>query len=646
MAAGRPAGTAPAPAPDFALVQPGKPAPEHLTITGQVFPDGLTTRSGTVLFLRLDGGSTTFSATIGVDDNLPPAPPPRGNRGAAAAPGSIVFRIIGDGRELFLSDPKRAGGPPEAITVDTRGVKTLALQTRMLGNNARAVNADWALAQFDVSGAAPAAIPLPPDEPVILTPKPGPAPRINGPTLTGVTAGHPVLYKIPATGTAPLSYSVDGLPPGLAVEAKSGIISGVIAAPGVYPVTLRATNAVGTATRSFTFDARGVLALTPALGWNSWNCFGVSVTDAQVRQAADAMVAKGLIDHGWTYINIDDGWERRPNTTDGVFGGPTRDAEGNILPNSKFPDMPALTAYVHRQGLKIGIYSSPGPTTCQRLEATWQHEEKDAQQWANWGFDYIKYDWCSYSSVLPTEERNNPPLATRQRPYQVLRAALNQAPRDLIFSLCQYGAGNVWEWGAAIGGNSWRTTGDITDTWGSMSTIGFAQVGHSQYAGPGHWNDPDMLVVGKVGWGPRLRDSHLSPNEQYVHLTLWTLLASPLLIGCDMTQMDDFTVGLLTNDAVLAVHQDPLGRAADRVAQEGLLEVWARPLADGTQAVGLFNRDEMATKVAVKFAELKLTGRQQVEDLWRQQDLGTFDGGFTAEVPRHGCLLIKLTPAR
>ncbi|HET9948999.1 MAG TPA: glycoside hydrolase family 27 protein, partial [Longimicrobiales bacterium] len=301
--------------------------------------------------------------------------------------------------------------------------------------------------------------------------------------------------------------------------------------------------------------------------------------------------------------------------------------------------------YIHSKGLKFGIYTSPGPTTCQGLEGSWQHELQDFRTFAAWGVDYIKYDWCGYSRVLADGETTRQ-LPVLQRPYQVGRSALDQVERDIVYSLCQYGWGDVWEWGAdpSIRGNSWRTTGDITDTWESMDAIGFEQVGHSRYAGPGHWNDPDMLVIGKLGWGPRLRDSRLTPNEQYVHITLWTLLAAPLLLGNDISQMDDFDLGLVTNDEVLAVHQDPLGRAADRVAKDGELEVWARPLADGSIAVGLFNRDEMDMTVRVTWADLGITGKQKVRDLWRQRDLGEFADGFSSMVPRHGTVFVKVTP--
>jgi len=223
-----------------------------------------------------------------------------------------------------------------------------------------------------------------------------------------------------------------------------------------------------------------------------------------------------------------------------------------------------------------------------------------------------------------------------------MRAALDKAPRDIVFSLCQYGMGNVWEWGAQVGGNCWRTTGDISDTWGSMNRIGFGQAGHETFAGPGHWNDPDMLVVGYVGWSARVRPTHLTPNEQYTHISLWCLLCSPLLIGCDLTRLDEFTLNLLTNDEVLEVSQDPLGRQAGRAARDGPLEVWAKDMEDGSKAVGLFNRGDQETQVTARFSDLHLAGTHKIRDLWRQQDLGGFTGQFQAAVPRHGVVLVKV----
>jgi len=616
-----------------------------LHIGGRAFAQGVGTRATSVLFVRLAGGAERFTATVGVDDNPIPVPPaPAGQTpNTPPPPPPVVFRVLGDGRVLHVSRAVARGDAPEPLSVDVRGVQTLVLQVKPV-EGARPVAADWADASFSVSGAAPVAIDVPVEPRVVLTPTPGPAPRINGPVLTGVTPGRDVLYKIPVTGTRPITYGARGLPNGLTLDPATGIVRGVIAKRGRYPVTFTAKNALGTATKAFTFVAEGQLALTPAMGWNSWNAYGRAVSDSLARAAADAMVAKGLVDHGWTYVNLDDGWERSAREQDPLHEGPVRAPDGTILTNKKFPDMKALGDYIHAKGLKFGIYSGPGPTTCQRLEASWQHERQDFQTFANWGVDYLKYDWCGYSSVLAPGETTQQ-LAVLKRPYQVGRAALDSVNRDILYSLCQYGWGNVWEWGAEpdIAGNSWRTTGDITDTWASIAGIGFQQVGHSKYASPGHWNDPDMLVIGKVGWGPRLRDSRLTPNEQYVHITLWTLLASPLLLGNDLTQMDDFELNLVTNDEVLAVHQDPLGKAADRVAQDGELEVWARPLADGSLAVGLFNRDEMDMPVTAKWSDLGVTGKRRVRDLWRQKDLGTFDDHFTTVVPRHGTVFVKVS---
>jgi alpha-galactosidase len=620
-------------------------------IGGKGYAGGVGTRATSVVFINLAGGAERFMAMVGVDDNPIPAPAAPAGGGAAPTPTAppptpIHFRVLGDGRVLFVSKPLVRGDAAEPVSVDVRGIKTLVLQAKPVDGN-RAVAVNWADARFTTTGVAPAAIDIPIEPRTILTPKAGPAPRINGPALTGVTPGNDVLYRIPATGTRPMTFAATNLPRGLTLDPATGIIQGVIATSGRYPVTLTARNAAGSASKQFTFVAEGLLSLTPALGWNSWNVYGRAISDSLARAATDAMISKGLADHGFTYINLDDGWERSAREADPLFEGPVRAPDGTMLTNKKFPDMKALGDYVHSQGLKFGIYSGPGPTTCQRLEASWQHELQDFRTFANWGVDYLKYDWCGYTSVLaPGETQTQLPVL--KRPYQVARAALNQVARDIIYSICQYGWGNVWEWGAEKGieGNSWRTTGDITDTWESMAGIGFRQVGNSKYASPGHWNDPDMLVIGKVGWGPRLRDSRLTPNEQYVHITLWTLLASPLLLGNDMTQMDDFEINLVTNDEVLAVHQDPLGKAADRISKNGEHEVWARPLADGSLAVGLFNRDEMDMPVSVTWAELGIRGSHRVRDLWRQKDITTAGDAFTTVVPRHGTVFVRVTAVR
>jgi alpha-galactosidase len=477
---------------------------------------------------------------------------------------------------------------------------------------------------------------------VILTPKPSAKPRINSAQVFGVRPGNPFLYTIAATGDRPMTFNAEGLPEGLFLDSKTGMINGSLKQKGEYTVTLRAKNSQGEAQRKLKIMCGPRIGLTPALGWNSWNCFAGAVTTEKVKAAADAMVKSGLINHGWTYINIDDYWEVKPSATDDpTLQGPQRRADGHILPNKRFPDMNDLAGYVHSLGLKIGLYSGPGPWTCGGCVASYKYEEQDAQSYGQWGFDYLKYDWCSYGDI----EKGNT-LAGYMKPYQVMRAALDKVPRDILYSLCQYGMGDVWEWGDQVGGNSWRTTGDITDSWGSMAGIGFGQAGHEKHAGPGRFNDPDMLVVGKVGWGPSLHPTRLTPNEQYTHISLWCLLASPLLIGCDMTQMDDFTMNLLTNDEVLEVNQDPLGHQAGRVSQEGRLEVWAKDMEDGSKAVGLFNRGELEAPVKATWQALGLAGRQKVRDLWRQKDLGEFSDQFEAKIPRHGVVLVRIAPAK
>jgi hypothetical protein len=423
-----------------------------------------------------------------------------------------------------------------------------------------------------------------------------------------------------------MTFSAEGLPQGLTLCTQKGILSGVVADPGEYKVLLRAKNAKGEASRDLKIVIGDPIQLTPPMGWNSWNCWGLAVDDEKVRAAADAFESSGLADHGWTFINIDDGWEE-----------PQRRTNGEIVTNRKFPDMKKTADYVHSKGLKFGIYSSPGPLTCGGYTGSYRHELQDAQSYAKWGIDYLKYDWCSYGNISKGETREE-----LMKPYRVMRNALNKVSRDIVFSLCQYGMGNVWEWGAEVGGNLWRTTGDITDTWKSMTDIGFDQTVQWKHAAPGHWNDPDMLVVGWVGWGPTLHPTQLTANEQYTHISLWCLLSAPLLLGCDLTRLDAFTLNLLTNDEVLAVNQDPLGAQARRIADTDSVQVWAKPLEDGSTAVGIFNLSLKDKKAGVSWADLGISGTQTVRDLWRQKDIGAFSDALEVDVFSHGVVLVSV----
>lgn len=617
-----------------------------LTIGGQAFSKGVGTHANSQFILDLGGHADSFSARVGVDDEVG-----QGN-------GTVIFKLVGDdGKVLWQSKELHAGDAPVPAELPLKGVKQLTL----VAESPDAIDyghADWADAYIVYSKKGrPKVLSSFLEEAVILTPKPAPQPRINSTKVVGVRPGHEFLYTIAATGDRPMTFAADHLPTGrhwwsglfggsdptvgLHLDPQTGRITGTLKKPGTYRVTLHAKNARGDATRELKIVVGPQIGLTPALGWNSWNCFASAVTADKVKAAADAMVASGLINHGWTYINIDDFWEVHRDSQDPTLQGPQRDAGGHIIPNPRFPDMKGLADYVHDKGLRIGLYSSPGPWTCGGCVASWQHEVLDAQSYAQWGFDYLKYDWCSYGQIDKGDT-----LAGLQKPYRVMRAALDSVDRDILFSFCQYGMGEVWKWGAEVGGNSWRTTGDINDSWGSMAGIGFRQNGHELYAGPGHFNDPDMLVVGKVGWGPSLHPTHLSPNEQYTHISLWCLLAAPLLIGCDMTQLDPFTMSLLSNDEVLEVDQDPLGHQAARVALDGQTEVWAKDMEDGSKAVGLFNRGYEKTTVTVNWSELGLKGKQTVRDLWRQQEVGQFSDSYSVEVPRHGVVLVRIWPAK
>ena len=298
--------------------------------------------------------------------------------------------------------------------------------------------------------------------------------------------------------------------------------------------------------------------------------------------------------------------------------------------------MKSLADYVHSKGLKLGIYSSPGPKTCGGYEGSFNYEQADANNYAAWEIDYLKYDWCSYETVVCNDTDR------LFKPYRTMQKALSKVNRDIVYSLCQYGMGDVWKWGATVNGNTWRTTGDITDTWESLSDIGFSQDKCSSYSQPGRWNDPDMLVVGKVGWGPSLHNTHLTPSEQYTHISLWALLSAPLLIGCDLSQLDDFTLNLLTNDEVIDIDQDPLGKGASRVVKNTDYQVWVKQMEDGSIAVGIFNLSNDVKKITVNWNELNLKGSKTFRDVWRQKDLGKYKDSFTTTVSSHGVMLVRV----
>jgi alpha-galactosidase len=517
------------------------------------------------------------------------------------------------------------------------------------------------------------------EAPEIRTPKAPATPRINGPGIFGVRPGNPFLYHIPATGDRPMAFSVSDLPKGLKLDAATGDITGSLPDAGQYPVTFHAKNSKGSADKKLTIVVGEEIALTPPMGWNSWNAYHATVTGEDVMHAARAMVSSGLINHGWSYINIDDSWQGRRG---GKFNG--------IQPNEKFADIQKMCEDIHGMGLKVGIYSTPWITSyagyvggsADNSEGTWEparrqtnevaaagatnapaanrptgrangkypFAENDANQWAVWGIDYLKYDW---------NPRNSNPKETAQDFHlhtSTMAKALRKSKRDVIFS---YSNSMPFEDIADQSQmyNCWRTTGDIGDSWLSMAAKAFyftvpkgakelqgePSDRWASFARPGHWNDPDMMVIGYVNFGGKQHPSRLTPDEQYLHMTAWSMASSPLLLGCDLDKLNEFTLNLVSNDEVLAVNQDTLGKQATIASNDGNnLLVYVRSLEDGTKAVALYNLGREPAKVTAKWSDLKLSGEHTVRDLWRQKDLGGFTDEFSMTVAPHGAELVKI----
>lgn len=620
-----------------------------LSIGGKQFTRGFGTHAESTLGIKLDGGATKFAAKVGVDDEV--------NKNPAA---SVEFFVLGDNKKLWSSGVMRAGDAAKNCDVNVTGVKFLVLEVGDAGNGVDYDHADWVDAKFETVGDKTlAAGSILPTTPYILTPKAPATPRINSASVFGARPGSPFLFTVAATGNRPMEFGAENLPDGLTLDKKTGRITGSLKNKGEFNVTLSAKNALGTGQKKFRIVCGDKLALTPPMGWNSWNCFAGEVSAERIKRAADAMVKSGLINHGWTYINIDDFWQNHRDSKDPTLHGAFRDAQGNVVPNLRFPDMKGLADYVHDLGLKIGLYSSPGEWTCGGCTGSWKHEKQDAEQYAKWGYDYLKYDWCSYNDIASGRDTNatgvplwngdSKDITGAIYPYKVMGDYLQQQNRDIVFSLCQYGMADVWKWGGSVKGVCWRTTGDITDTWKSLAEIGFSQDKAAPYAKPGNWNDPDMLIVGQVGWG-NLHPTHLTPDEQYTHISLWCLLSAPLLIGCDMEKFDDFTLSLLSNDEVLALDQDVLGKQATCVQTNGSVRIYEKELEDGGRALGFFNLSLFPVTLNFdQLAELGFTGKQHVRNLWTQSDLSDVDsakGVLPLTIPGHGVVLYKLTPAK
>jgi len=615
---------------------------DSIKMMGKVYQRGVGVHSTSVLTFQLNGKGLRFSALTGVDDN--------------ATPG-MVYKMyaIADEKILFESNPMKVGDAPQLVNVDLKNVQRFGLLVMVKEERGSKTYSNWANAVITMQDTSlPQTVPNDPNR-YILTPAPLQTPRLTTPNVYGATPGNPFLFTVTATGNRPMTFKANALPPGLSIDAQTGIITGKVAQRGNYKVTLMATNALGSNVKLLNIKIGDTISLTPPIGWNGWNSWARNIDQDKVLSSAKAMVSKGLSNHGWNYINIDDAWQ-------GYRGG----KYNAIQPNNKFPSFIPMIEFIHSLGLKVGVYSTPWITSyagyvggssnfengaypdsvknnkrSYRYIGKYRFEENDAKQMADWGIDFLKYDW---RIEVPSTER--------------MGTALKKSGRDIIYSISNSAPfSNVTDWVKLT--NMYRTGPDIRDSWLGLYTCAFTLDNWGPYGGPGHWNDPDMMILGNVSTGTDIHPTRLTPDEQYSHVSLFSLLAAPLMIGCPIEQLDDFTVNLLSNDEVIEIDQDPLGKSGRLIADENGVQIWAKPLEDGSLAVGLFNTanfektpqsyfhwgTEKENKFTLAFAKLGLKGNWRVRDVWRQKDLGVFANQFSTSIRHHGVVMVRLFPS-
>lgn len=615
---------------------------DSIRMKEKVYQRGVGVHSTSVLTFHLNGKGLSFSAITGVDDS--------------ATPG-MVYKMyaIGDEKILFESNPMKMGDAPQMVNVNLKDVKRFGLLVMVKEERGSKTYSNWANAVINMKDSSlPETVPNDKDR-YILTPAPSKQPKITTPAVFGATPGNPFLFTVTATGERPMNFSASPLPAGLSIDAKTGIITGKVAQRGTYKVSLSATNSLGSNVKILNIKIGDTIALTPPIGWNGWNSWARNIDQDKVMSSAKAMVSKGLSNHGWSYINIDDAWQ-------GYRGG----KYNAIQPNSKFPSFIPMIEFIHSLGLKVGVYSTPWITSYAgyvggssnfengaypdsvknnkrsfRYIGKYRFDENDAKQMADWGIDFLKYDW-----------RIEVPSTAR------MGEALKKSGRDIIYSISNSAPfSNVKDWVKLT--NMYRTGPDIRDSWLGLYTCAFTLDNWGPYGGPGHWNDPDMMILGNVSTGTDIHPTRLTPDEQYSHVSLFSLLAAPLMIGCPIEQLDDFTVNLLSNDEVIEIDQDPLGKSGRLIADENGVQIWAKPLEDGSYAVGLFNTanfektpqsyfhwgTEKENKFTFAFDKLGLKGNWRVRDVWRQKDLGVFANNFSTSIRHHGVVMVRLYPS-
>ena len=616
---------------------------DSIRIAGKVFKHGIGVQATSILSFYLKGNATEFSAAVGVDD--------QGNQFLPHQ-----FYVVADGKVLFASGDMKYGDKPKSFTVDLRGFQRMGLLVKVSDQGYTKVYSNFADAQITMIGDTKPLNTPNDGEKYILTPAPANKPRINTAPVFGVTPGNPFLFTIVATGEKPILFSADRLPKGLTLDSKTGIITGKLMEKGNHEVVLKAQNQLGKSQKSLVIKVGDTISLTPPMGWNGWNSWARQIDGGKVIASAKAMVNMGLKDHGWNYVNIDDAWQ-----------GNRAGKYNAMQANEKFSNFKGMIDEIHGMGLKLGVYSTPWITSYAgyiggssniesgafpdsvknnkrsfRYIGKYRFEKEDALQMADWGVDFLKYDW---RLEVPSAER--------------MSIALKKSGRDIIYSLSNSAPFNdVKDWVRIS--NMYRTGPDIRDSWHGLYRCTFTLDKWGPYGGPGHWNDPDMMILGNVTTGTDMHPTRLTPDEQYSHISLFALLSAPLLIGCPIEQLDAFTLNLLTNDEVIDIDQDPLGKSARLMADEGGVQTWLKPMQDGSYAVGFFNTDdygklpqsffrwgtEKPKNFNVMFAKLGLKGKWRVQDVWRQKNLGVKESSFTSIIPHHGVMMYRLYPIK
>ena len=614
---------------------------ETMTMVKKTYQRGIGVQSTSVLSFLLNGNATEFTASVGVDD--------MGNKILKHR-----FYALGDGKILFESGDMKWGDLPKNIKVDLKGIQRMGLLVMVEDQGYTKVYTNFADAKILMIGDAKPLTTPNVDEKYILTPPSPKTPQINSAKVFGATPGNPFLYTIASTGSRPIQFFADNLPAGLSIDHETGTISGKLTQRGIYLVQLRAKNKFGEAKKELKIKIGDTISLTPPMGWNGWNSWARMIDGEKVVASANAMVSKGLRDHGWNYVNIDDAWQ-------GNRGGKLN----AIQANEKFPNFKKMIDDIHAMGLKVGVYSTPWITSYAgytgassnfengafpdsiknnkrafRYIGKYRFETNDALQLAEWGVDFLKYDW-----------RIEVNSARR------MSTALKSSGRDIIYSLSNSAPfSNVEEWTKIS--NMYRTGPDIRDSWQGLYHCTFKLDKWGPYGGPGHWNDPDMMILGNVTTGTEMHPTRLTPNEQYSHISLFALLSSPLLIGCPIDQLDEFTLNLLNNDEVIAIDQDPLGSSARLISDEDGIQTWFKKMEDGAYAVGFFNTDnygknpasffrwgnEKPKNYTVALAKLGLQGNWKVRDVWRQKNVDLVNGAINTMIPFHGVSLYYIQP--